>query len=33
LLLLLLQGKEALLGIEDPKTDPSGWFYSNTMSP
>jgi hypothetical protein len=30
---LLLQGKEVLPGIEDPKTDPLWRFYLNTMSP
>ncbi len=32
-MLLLLQGKEVILGIEDPTADPSQWFYSNIMCP
>ncbi len=33
MLLLLLQGKEVLSGIDDPTADPLRRFYSNTMSP
>jgi hypothetical protein len=32
LLLLLLQGKEVLPGLDDPTADPSRQFYSNYVS-